>query len=78
MNMTASQQPISASTSSYVKTKDDRLQSIQAVGGPAVEVAKVEDPFLYYSRRFTRVLSVSSKPALFRTPVQNRNSSCDM
>ncbi|KAK1744583.1 hypothetical protein QTG54_005116 [Skeletonema marinoi] len=54
-NMTASQQPISASTSSYVKTKDDRLQSIQAVGGPTVEVAKVEDAFLYYSNDQVRM-----------------------
>eukprot|EP00984_Skeletonema_dohrnii_P024128 scaffold13221_cov123-Skeletonema_dohrnii-CCMP3373.AAC.5 len=54
--MTASQQPISASTSSYVKTKDDRLQSIQAVGGPTVEVAaKVEDAFLYYSNDQVRM-----------------------
>jgi hypothetical protein len=66
--MTASQQPISAITSSYIiRTKDDDCRrTTQDVGGPTVEVArepghqpepilKVQDPFLYYSNDQVRM-----------------------
>ena len=71
-NMTAFQQPISAITSSYIKTKDgDRRQTNQTVGDPTVEVArepgyppepvlKVRDPFLYYSNDQVRMKELRS------------------
>ena len=49
--MTASQQPISADSSSYAKRKDDICrQNPEDVDSPTEEpILKVQDPFLYYS-----------------------------